>query len=334
MAGGDGERKNTTRRVVYCVVPRQLGPKLHDLLRRHFGADRSIEVIVEGRASERRRGSRRLADLQTHGEERRRIRSAEGRRAGERRAPAVAVDPLPLPRQARRYQDQLTFLECFEPPSQHAEDIDTARLVARIQGGDKDAFALLYVRYFDRVYGYLRLMLRDTHEAEDVTQRVFIRVLEALPAYQHRQQPFRGWLFVIARNLGLNYLQKHKHVDLVDPNDISTRQEALGGQESDLPALSWLSDTELLLFIERLPLAQRQVLVLRYMVDLSHAEVAATLDRTVEDVRGLQHRALRFLRERLTAIGRAPAADRSRRTRILRCPKQAPVLRARRFSLT
>jgi DNA-directed RNA polymerase specialized sigma24 family protein len=85
------------------------------------------------------------------------------------------------------------------------------------------------------------------------------------------------------------------------------------------------------MFVERLPLPQRQVLLLRYMLDLPHEATAKALGLSPENVRILHHRALRFLEERLTAIGRAPGEvprNRSRGTL-----KQAPVLRTRRFAL-
>jgi len=86
-----------------------------------------------------------------------------------------------------------------------------------------------------------------------------------------------------------------------------------------------------MLFVERLPLPQRQVLLLRFMLDLNANEIAEILERTPENVRILQHRALRFLEQRLVALGRSPRNTRpSRMSHYLR---PANVLRARRFAL-
>jgi hypothetical protein len=70
---------------------------------------------------------------------------------------------------------------------------------------------------------------------------------------------------------------------------------------------------------------------MRFMLDLETAEIAEVLDRTAVDVRKLQHRALAFLRERLTQVGRAPRRE-ARRSAWHR-PRQAIVLRTRRFVL-
>jgi RNA polymerase sigma-70 factor (ECF subfamily) len=213
------------------------------------------------------------------------------------------------------------------------EDADTAALVARIQGGADEQFADLYERYFDRVYAYLRVLLRDSHEAEDAAQQVFTNVFEALPRYEKRAQPFRAWLFTIARNHGLKRLQQRARQEPVEEEALarhSAREQP--SEDMDLRVLGWISDSDLMLFLERLPVPQRQVLTLRFMLDLTTAEIAEVLERTPSDIRALQSRALRFLRQRLVAISRrSEARERSRITRRFR---QAPVLRLRRFALT
>jgi RNA polymerase sigma-70 factor (ECF subfamily) len=225
------------------------------------------------------------------------------------------------------------FVERLEPAGLALEDADTARLVARIQSGDRDAFAALYTRYFDRVYSYLRIALGDPHEAEDATQQVFIKVLAALPRYERRRTPFRGWLFVIVRNHSLALLERRGRVEVVEPEQLSRRHESalIAEDDGELGALSWITDRELLMFVERLPLAQRQVLMLRYLVDLTDAQTAAILGRSAADVRMLQSRAVRFLRERLAAVGRGAAPGRGVRMR--RWPRQVTVLRSRRWAL-
>jgi RNA polymerase sigma-70 factor (ECF subfamily) len=210
--------------------------------------------------------------------------------------------------------------------------MDSARLVARIQAGDREGFAELYLRYFDRVYSYLRTALNDPHGAEDATQSVFINVMEALPRYERRRQPFRAWLFVIVRNFALNELQKRSRADVLDPAQLDRLRDRSAPTEDELSALEWITDRDLMLFIERLPLAQRQVLLLRFMLDLSSGEIAAVLGLTASQVRAHQHRALRLLENRLVALGREPVRD-GGKILMRRWGTQALVLRRRRFVL-
>jgi RNA polymerase sigma-70 factor (ECF subfamily) len=322
------------RAITYCIVPEDLAEKLHEPLRRHFADDRAIEVVVEQRWRARRRPRDRRAKIEAPpaGEERRRIRAPTGRRVADRRSAVLpAPVPLDLPRKALPFADHLLFVERLEPSGQDAEDRDTARLVTRIQGGADDQFGDLYRRYFDRIYAYLRIALSDDQLAEDATQQVFVKVLEALPRYEPRGKPFRAWLFTIVRNEGISVLRARRRTSVEDPMELARWQDRLEADDAADHVLGWIEDRELLLFIERLPASQRQVLILRYMLDLSHREIAEILRRTQVDVRAQQHRALRFLEARLTALGRSPTER--ERSGWQRRATQARVLRNRRFAL-
>jgi RNA polymerase sigma-70 factor (ECF subfamily) len=209
---------------------------------------------------------------------------------------------------------------------------DVDALVVRVQAGDESAFAELYRRCFDRVYGLLRVLLRDPHEAEDLTQQVFINAHEAIGGYEARGRPFEAWLLAIARNQAISHLRRSRPTDLEDPAELDQRRERDPGNGDSLRTLRWISDQDLLLLIERLPPEQRQVLVLRYMLDHAPREIAELLDISPNHVSVLQYRALSFLRARLRALGR-DAAD-LRPSPLRRAVPQARVLRRRRFALT
>jgi RNA polymerase sigma-70 factor (ECF subfamily) len=315
----------------YCLVPRDLAPRLHECLRRHFAANPAVDVVVERRGTDRRGLPDRRRRAEPVTQERRRIRSVSGRRVADRRAVMVDVRlELPLPRRARPHAERLAFSERIEPAAQVLEDQDTARLITQIQSGDRDAFAHLYVRYYERLYGYLRLIFSRPEAAEDAVQDVFTRVLEALPRYVYRDVPLRIWLFRIARNRAMTELKRQGRVSLSEPQDARCAQPA-PTEPARLSALSWISDSELQLFIHRLPLTQRQVLFLRYVVGLSTNEVAGVLNLSADGVRKHHARALNFLRTRLSALGRDTRCTERSGCRVIR--KQANVVRLRRFAL-
>ena len=331
MAPG-GESHADQHRVLYCVIPRDLAPKLHECLRRHWRDERDIQVVVEQRSASRRRGERRNRSEGPPVEDRRTIMNPDGRRVSDRRAATLTVDAPPLPRRARAFASRLVFIERFEPDAQSLADAATDRLIVQLQSGDKAAMSELYLRYFDSVYAYARIALRDPHEAEDTTQQVFANVLHALPRYEVRRAvPFRAWLFRIARNVMIDALRRRARLEPSDPERIGWRRERAAPDEAD-NVLSWITDSDLGIFIERLPTAQREVLVLRYMLDLKSEEIAGVVGRTPKAVRGLQARALKTLEERLVAIGRGPVATR-RAPMLMTRLRQVPVMSARRFAL-
>lgn len=229
--------------------------------------------------------------------------------------------------------DWIVFVERIEPIGLQAEDADTARLVTRFQAGERDVFAVIYTRYFERVYSYFRIALNDRHAAEDLAQQLFAKVLEALPRHERREgKLFRAWLFTIARNEAVDELKRRGRAPATAPEDVDRhREQAVQEESAGLPVLDWISDRELSMFVERLPLAQRQVLVLRYMLGFAYPEIAAVLGRSEIDVRSLNSRGLRYLRLRLREIGRgAPVRRREHaRARV----RWARVMSSRRWAL-
>jgi RNA polymerase sigma-70 factor (ECF subfamily) len=301
---------------IYCLVPQDLAAELHDPLHAHFRRDRSVMVVVDRRWRARRG-------------------TAPPAAAAPEPAPNVVDVSAPsLPRVARPHAERLRFVQRVDTLPREVGDEDVNELVSWAQCGDAEAFAALYMRFFDGVYGYLRMSLRDRDEAEDLTQQVFLKALDHLDTYEvapHRS--FRPWLFRIARNQLIDHVRRHRPTLLEDPAQVSDRRAE--SSPADLhtmeSTLAWMSDSEVALFIERLPLPQRQVITLRYLIGLSLEEIADVLGRSPGSVRQLDLRARQYLQERLTALGRKPMVARRRAMRGLW--RQMHVLRSRRFAL-
>ena len=283
--------------MIYCVVPRDLAAEFHDLLRDHFHRDPAVEVVVELRRQPRRQsGERRRTELpRPLALERRRIRARDGRRVADRRSATALAEPPSLPPAAAPYADRIVFLERVEPRDQAALDADTKRLVARFQSGEESLFDEIYMRHFGSVYGYAHTVVRDGQEAEDAAQEVFTRALQALPNYEIRAVPFRAWLFRIARNVVMDSLRLSRRVVVEDPTVLSSRRE--GPVDQGHGGLEWVSRREIAKRVERLPRAQRQVIVLRYLLDMPYDEIAGLIDETPRATRHLHSRAIRLLNQ-------------------------------------
>ncbi|HWJ43322.1 MAG TPA: sigma-70 family RNA polymerase sigma factor [Solirubrobacterales bacterium] len=172
----------------------------------------------------------------------------------------------------------------------------TRAAIARAKEGDPEGLHYLYVRYADDVLRYVNGLVRDHHEAEDITQNVFAKLMRAIGKYEERAVPFDAWILRVARNAALDHLRARRAIpsEEVRLTDTGQAQTAIDRGQALRQAL------------EDLPEDQREVLVLRHIVGLSPVEIAATLEKSESSVHGLHHRGRRSLRSNLTDLGAAP----------------------------
>lgn len=173
--------------------------------------------------------------------------------------------------------------------------------IARAKEGDQEALRFLYVTYVHNIYGYVRSIIRDDHEAEDVTQHVFAKLMTAVVKYDDRGVPFFAWLLRLARNMAIDQLRSNRLTPtetVIDP-DTSTGID-LDQAETVRSALATL------------PNEQRQVVFLRHVVGLSPGEIADRMGRSEGSIHGLHHRGRRALQRELKRLDSTPYTRRDR----------------------
>lgn len=158
-------------------------------------------------------------------------------------------------------------------------------LVRQAIEGNEGAFAQLYDEYFDKIYRYVYLKVGNQTEAEDLTQEVFLRALGAIGSYKWRQIPFSSWLFRIAHNEVIDYFRKQGKEKLVRLNEAASNIET----DPMLIAEQSLERGQLMAALGKLSPAQREVITLRFVSELSIAEVAKTLGKSEGTVKALQY---------------------------------------------
>ncbi len=177
-------------------------------------------------------------------------------------------------------------------------DLDRPLVDAALR--DPERFEALYRRYVAQVYSFAYYELGDHHAAEDATARTFLSALNNLSRFQERARPedgegastFKVWLFQIARNGIANErrsARRHPAVDLDQP-DAAIIADPLNVEDDlvrrDEAAAAWRA-------VGRLPGDRRRALVLRFVNELSTAEIAGVMGRSEGAVRVLLHRGLR-----------------------------------------
>ena len=178
-------------------------------------------------------------------------------------------------------------------------ELDDAALAQLAQADDHAAFEALLSRYEARLYGFLRQMTRNTDDAEDLAQAVWVNVHRQLHRFDPRR-PFPAWLFAIARNTAISAwrrrredafeLQEHDWVDHAHPATAGCDRE-----EAD-SLWAWIAT--------HLAAEQRDALWLMYREDMSMRDIARTLGCTTIRVKVMIHRARKKL---LKAHASAPA---------------------------
>src|SRR5688572_32774824 len=169
-----------------------------------------------------------------------------------------------------------------------ADDAALDRLVAEARDGDPEAFAAIFDRFHEPVYRFIVSRIHRPTDAEDLTQLVFVKALEALPRYESRGVPFGGWLFRLARNTVIDDVRtRHDHADLdaaaghagpdAGPDEVTVARQEL---DEVAVALSSLTDE------------QRDAIALRFFAGLSAREAAAVMGKQEGTVRGLQFGAI------------------------------------------
>jgi RNA polymerase sigma-70 factor (ECF subfamily) len=190
-------------------------------------------------------------------------------------------------------------------------DATDEMLMVRYQRGDREAFAEIVKRHKTPIYNFVLRQVRQTNTAEDVTQDVFLRVVQNAGEFKHEAR-FSTWLYTIARNLCVDHLRKQTH-----RRHPSLDQPTGRDGESGRPLLDDVADRHprasveravvaeevrgrILEAVERLPEEQREVFLLREVANLPFKEIAEVTGVGENTVKSRMRYALDRLQEALS----------------------------------
>ncbi len=163
--------------------------------------------------------------------------------------------------------------------------------------GDRDSFGQLYERYIDRIFNYVYYRTGNTHDAEDLTARVFQRAMNHIRNYTDRGVPFSAWLYRIAHNLVANW-----HRDRSRRQEIPLNELPVLPSREDRPETTLVRSQEqdsLLRMLRKLPSERQTLLILKFVENMSNAEIGQIMGRSEGAVKSLYHRTLLALRDEL-----------------------------------
>ena len=169
-------------------------------------------------------------------------------------------------------------------------------LIRRAQE-DQTAFEPLYERYVAQIYAYSYYRVGNAQDAEDITARTFYQAMTHLNRYTTRGVPFSAWLFRIAHNLVANWHRDSSRrqtfsLDVVletpDPGSSLSERAEENEEARDLWEV-----------VRHLPPERQQLLVLKFVDELSTEQIAIIMGRSEGAVKALLHRTLVAMRQQL-----------------------------------
>jgi RNA polymerase sigma-70 factor (ECF subfamily) len=169
-------------------------------------------------------------------------------------------------------------------------------LIARAKQ-DPEAFSLLYERYVRNIYNYVYYRTGNHQDAEDLVARTFHRALKHFSGYVDRGAPFSAYLYRIAHNMVANWYRDRSRRQIVPLDEtmlsgVRREQPAAVAEERDAQGM-------LLEAVRHLPEDRQQLLILKFVDQLSNAEIGAIMGRTEGAIKSLYHRTLVALRQDL-----------------------------------
>jgi RNA polymerase sigma-70 factor (ECF subfamily) len=170
------------------------------------------------------------------------------------------------------------------------------KLIESAVRGDASAFGVLYDHYQAMIYRFVVVKVGSREEAEDITHHVFLSAWQKVETYKHRGHPFSSWLYQIARNSVIDHYRSKK-------NDISL--DKIDPESSIIPAAAHfdlqakLQAEQVHVAIQELRPDYQDVIIMRFIEDMSLKETAAVLKKSEGAIKLIQHRAIKELKGKL-----------------------------------
>jgi len=183
--------------------------------------------------------------------------------------------------------------------------LSDSKLVKLFLNGNEGGFEVLIERYQTRIFTSIHLIVKDRYIAEDLSQETFIKALNTIKAGKYNDEgKFQPWIMRIAHNLAIDHFRKNKRFPTIIMEDGSNVFNTLAFSEAPYETIQEQEDTKqkLRALIEELPVAQREVLVMRHYMEMSFQDIAETTGVSINTALGRMRYALINLRKKMLKL--------------------------------
>ena len=164
---------------------------------------------------------------------------------------------------------------------------------------DPAAFGILYERYVDRIFNYIYYRTGSASDAEDLTGKVFFKAMDHIQNYKHMGLPFSAWLYRIAHNLVANYHRDRSRKQEVSLDDMPGQNLVQTSPQPESRLVQSQEVENLLFTIRDLAPNRQELLILKFVDQLSNAEIGQIMRKSEGAIKSLYHRTLLELREKM-----------------------------------
>ncbi len=179
-------------------------------------------------------------------------------------------------------------------------DVSDSDLICAYYNGDEQAFATLVERHTNRLYTAIYMIVKDSYVAEDILQETFIKAIKTIKTGKYNEEgKFAPWISRIAHNLAIDHFRKNKRYPMIVMEDGSSVFDTIefADESHEDVRIRTESHEQLRYFIQQLPKAQKEVLIMRHYMNMSFQEIADTTHVSINTALGRMRYALINLRK-------------------------------------
>lgn len=165
-------------------------------------------------------------------------------------------------------------------------------LILRAKEGDEKAFEEVYNTYYTPLFRYILTRIKNTNEAEDMTQVIFTKIWKAIASWETSHTSPLAFFFTIARNTLIDHFRKNNHREIVSDEIVIEHTKSISIEDNADD-----SKDQILEAVRNLSEDQQEVIKLYYTNDLTYKEIAEIVSKSEDTIRQIHSRAIKKLRE-------------------------------------
>lgn len=181
-----------------------------------------------------------------------------------------------------------------------ANNATDATLVRRYIAGDDRTFDLLLARHSDRIFTHISYLVKDNETANDLFQETFIKVITHLRDGRYREEgKFQAWLTRVASNVVMDHFRRQpalRDLSTDDPDIDILNHEEFSEMPVEYAIVAAQAERDATMIMQALPEPQREILEMRFFLDMSFKEIAETKGMSINTALGRMHYAVKNMR--------------------------------------